>query len=297
MDMRPHTLDALNALDRDAFVALLGNVYEHRTNAAEAAFAARPFATLGAVFAAFRQSAREGSEAERMALVRSHPDLAERAARAGTLTPDSAGEQRAAGLDRMGKADYATFHRLNDAYRGKFGFPFIICVRRHTKDSILANFERRLAHAPDEELGAALDEIDRIAALRLSALVTGDGTLNVNGRLTTHVLDAQSGRPAAGVAVTLRELSQSGDARTVAEAVTNDDGRTSAPLIADRPLPIGRYELSFMAGDYFVRQQATLSDPPFLDVVPVRFAIAEAEGNYHVPLLLTPWSYSTYRGS
>lgn len=293
----PLALETLNALARDAFVAHLGNVYEHGARAAEAAFAARPFATVQALFGGLSRFWRAGAGEDRLALVRSHPDLAGRAAIAGALTRESMAEQQAAGLDRLSEAEYAEFYWLNDAYRRKFGFPFIICVRRHTKDSILANFERRLAHTPDAELAAALDEIDRIAALRLAALVTGEGALAVNGRLSTHVLDTQAGRPAAGLAVTLSEVSRSGETRVVVRTITNADGRTAPPLIADRPLPIGRYELSFAAGDYFARHQAALPDPPFLDVVPVRFGIADAEGHYHVPVLLTPWSYSTYRGS
>ena len=176
-------------------------------------------------------------------------------------------------------------------------FPSSFACDATPRNSILANFERRLAHPPDAELAIAFDEIDRIAALRLAGLVTGEGNLAVNGRLSTHVLDTQAGRPAAGLAVTLSELSRSGEARVIARAVTNVDGRTAEPLIAGRPVPIGRYELAFAAGEYFARQRTTLADPPFLDIVPVRFGVAEAEGHYHVPLLITPWSYSTYRGS
>jgi 2-oxo-4-hydroxy-4-carboxy-5-ureidoimidazoline decarboxylase len=83
----------------------------------------------------------------------------------------------------------------------------------------------------------------------------------------------------------------------VARATTNADGRTDAPLIAGRPVPIARYALRFAVGDYFRARGAPLADPPFLGVVPVHFAVAEPEGNYHVPLLVTPWSYATYRGS
>jgi 2-oxo-4-hydroxy-4-carboxy-5-ureidoimidazoline decarboxylase len=92
-------------------------------------------------------------------------------------------------------------------------------------------------------------------------------------------------------------LSKNAEPRLVASAVTNRDGRTDAPLIGGRPLPIGRYELRFHVADYFARLHAPQSDPPFLDTVPVQFALAEPEGRYHVPLLVTPWSYSTYRGS
>ena len=82
-----------------------------------------------------------------------------------------------------------------------------------------------------------------------------------------------------------------------ATAITNADGRTDQPLIGGRPLPIGRYELRFAVGDHFRRRGIDGGDPPFLDIVPLRFSIAEPEGHYHVPLLCTPWSYSTYRGS
>ncbi len=83
----------------------------------------------------------------------------------------------------------------------------------------------------------------------------------------------------------------------IATVLSNRDGRTDAPLIGGRPLPIGRYELRFHVGAYFAGLGVAQGDPPFLDVVPVQFAIAEPEGHYHVPLLVTPWSYSTYRGS
>ena len=83
----------------------------------------------------------------------------------------------------------------------------------------------------------------------------------------------------------------------ISRATTNADGRTDRPLVADAPIPIAQYELRFAVGDYFARQGTPAADPPFLDIVPVRFAIAEPEAHYHIPLLVTPWSYATYRGS
>jgi 2-oxo-4-hydroxy-4-carboxy-5-ureidoimidazoline decarboxylase len=136
----------------------------------------------------------------------------------------------------------------------------------------------------------------RIAALRLDQRIP-DARLGLNGRLSTHVLDTHAGRPAAGLWIGLRELSLHDDPRLVARVATNADGRTDAPLIHGRPVPIGRYELLFAVGDYFAERGIPVADPPFLDVVPVRFSVAEPEGHYHVPLLVTPWSYSTYRGS
>jgi 5-hydroxyisourate hydrolase len=108
----------------------------------------------------------------------------------------------------------------------------------------------------------------------------------VSGRLTTHVLDTAAGRPAAGVAVTLHR-----DGEPVASAVTNADGRTDAPLLEGEALVAGVYELVFAVGAYFA------ATPGFLDEVPVRFTVADASQRYHVPLLVSPWSYCTYRGS
>ena len=125
-------------------------------------------------------------------------------------------------------------------------------------------------------------------ALRGSALLAG---------LTTHVLDITRGAPARGMRVELYEIDEGGGRRTVADIATNADGRTNQPLIAAPDARIGRFELVFHAGDYFRSQGAKLADPPFLDLVPIRFAVADPSAHYHVPLIVSPWSYSTYRGS
>jgi len=115
------------------------------------------------------------------------------------------------------------------------------------------------------------------------------------GKLTTHVLDTARGVPAAGMRV---ELVAIGAARELLKTITtNDDGRADAPLLEGSEFRQGRYELVFYAGDYFGAAALKLADPAFLDVVPIRFGIAEPETHYHVPLLVSPWSYSTYRGS
>ena len=291
------SLDQLNAADAPGFVAALGDIYEHAPWVAQAVLGERPFATLAALHAAMAAAVRGAAPDRRLDLIRAHPDLAGKAARAGSLTAESKAEQASAGLDRLSEAELAQFHRLNDAYREKFAIPFIICVRRHGKESILRQFEHRLRNGAAAETETALAEIVRIAALRLDQRVAAADRLEVHGRLSTHVLDTHRGTPAAGVAVELFELSAAGERISVARAVTNRDGRTDAPLIDGRPLPIARYELCFHVADYFARLGAPQSDPPFLDVVPVRFAVAEPEGHYHVPLLVTPWSYATYRGS
>ena len=99
------------------------------------------------------------------------------------------------------------------------------------------------------------------------------------------------------MSIELCEIAADGAARTLKRVVTNADGRTDQPLIAAAPIPIAIYELRFSVSDYFARRRAPMADPPFLGVVPVRFAVAEPEGKYHVPLSVTPWAYSTYRGS
>jgi 2-oxo-4-hydroxy-4-carboxy-5-ureidoimidazoline decarboxylase len=291
------SLDQLNAANKAQFVTALGAIYEHSPWVAEAVVAKRPFATLVALHEAMMQAVRSADEAAKLKLLKAHPDLAGKAARAGSITADSQGEQASAGLDRLNETEFETFHRLNEAYAKKFGFPFIICVRRHTKDSIFRQFEARLVSDTARERKTALLEIFRIAVLRLDQHVEAPDRLKVHGRLTTHVLDTHGGHPAQGVGVELHELSASGAGRLVTAAVSNADGRTDAPLIAGRPLPIGSYELRFAVGDYFARRAVALADPPFLDVVPLRFSIAEPEGHYHVPLIVTPWSYATYRGS
>jgi len=122
-------------------------------------------------------------------------------------------------------------------------------------------------------------------------------TASTGPRLTTHVLDTAQGKPAAGVRIDVSSIDAAGRAHLLVTATTNAGGRTDAPLLAGDALPPGRYEIAFHVGTYFRRVGALVADPPFLDVVPVRFAIADAQGHYHVPLLVSPWSYTTYRGS
>jgi hydroxyisourate hydrolase len=116
-------------------------------------------------------------------------------------------------------------------------------------------------------------------------------------RLTTHILDTTRGRPAANVRIQLFRLLPDDTRLLLADLHSNQDGRTDAPLLAGDSISPGRYELLFHMGDYFSQHHAGLGDPAFLDQVPIRFAIAETSGHYHVPLLASPWAYSTYRGS
>jgi 5-hydroxyisourate hydrolase len=118
------------------------------------------------------------------------------------------------------------------------------------------------------------------------------------GRLTTHVLDIARGRPAAGMTVELWRLDVGRETRALLRAArTNADGRTAEPMLANAEMMAGVYELVFAVGDYFRMQGMPTAEPPFLDRVPIRFGIADPAAHYHVPLLTSPWAYSTYRGS
>jgi 2-oxo-4-hydroxy-4-carboxy-5-ureidoimidazoline decarboxylase len=295
--MSQKTLAELNACSRADFVNALANIFEYSPWIAEQAAAARPFAGVKQLFETMKAAVDRAPSELRLALIKAHPDLANKTQRAAGLTAESNAEQNSVGLDRLSDAEYAAFERVNNAYRTKFGFPYIVCVRRHTKDSILRDFERRLTNDAAAETQKSVEEICRIAALRVDQLVASEDRLAVHGRLSTHVLDTHSGKPAAGIAVELIELSDLGNSRVVTRATTNADGRTDAPLIGGRPVPIGRYELTFSVGKYFAERRVPMSDPPFLDQIPLRFSVSDPEGHLHVPLLVTPWSYATYRGS
>jgi 5-hydroxyisourate hydrolase len=118
------------------------------------------------------------------------------------------------------------------------------------------------------------------------------------GKLTTHVLDTVHGGPAANLTIELWSINAESGAKTLLKTkITNADGRTDAPMLADNEFTVGVYELVFAIGPYFAQKLVSLPEPLFLDRVPIRFGIADPQAHYHVPLLASPWAYSTYRGS
>ena len=158
-------------MDRDDFVAHFGGVFEESPWIAREAWESRPFGSVDALHAAMVWVVEHSPRAARLELIRAHPDLAGRAAIAGALTPESTREQAAAGLDRLTPAQYERITTLTAAYRERFGFPFVVCAREHTPDSIIATAAARLEARPDEEEQTALSEIAKIARLRLDDLV------------------------------------------------------------------------------------------------------------------------------
>jgi 2-oxo-4-hydroxy-4-carboxy-5-ureidoimidazoline decarboxylase len=161
-------------LERDAFVASFGGVFEGSPWIAQAAWDGGPYASVAALHAAMVAIVQDAPRDMRLALIRAHPELAGKAAIAGTLTAESTREQAAAGLDRLTPDQHARILSLTSAYRERFGFPFVICAREHSADSIITDATARLAHAPDAEERTALAEIAKIAALRLADLITDD---------------------------------------------------------------------------------------------------------------------------
>ena len=157
----------VEASDRNRFLSVYGHLFEHSPWVVERAWALGPFADAKALHAAFLQVVEQADAAERLSLVRAHPQLADKAAIAAGLTASSASEQSSAGLDRLTAAEFQAFHALNRAYQQRFGFPFIICVRLHDKTGILAAMRDRLVRAPDDELAEALVQVGLIARLRL----------------------------------------------------------------------------------------------------------------------------------
>ena len=161
------TVSQLNRSDREAFTNVVGFAFEHSPWIAEAAWERRPFESVDDLHARMVAIVEQAPVEKRIALICAHPDLAGRVAREGRLTPASRDEQGSAGLDALSVGEIARFETLNGAYRARFGFPFVICARENTKDSILAELETRSRNAPEREIEKALQEIAKIARLRL----------------------------------------------------------------------------------------------------------------------------------
>lgn len=274
---------------------------------------------------------------ERLALLRAHPDLCaallkkmksqqQEEGNDGELTAESRLEQRRSGLSSLTPEELQKFIHLNEEYKSKFNIPFILAVRNATKYTVLCAIERRVHSSYETEISTALSQVHNIAWMRLLAIVDPpfirkDGIEEVDvghgGFLTCHILDTAHGVPAKGMHVELNRLEEmNADEETMNKQegeqsprqnnyhrtlltsfVSNTDGRSGAPLLSGPKFAVGRYELSFYVGDYFASCGTSLAGTPFLDIVPVQFGIDDPTSHYHVPLLVSPWSYSTYRGS
>jgi 2-oxo-4-hydroxy-4-carboxy-5-ureidoimidazoline decarboxylase len=162
------TLAELNLLDRASFVEAVGRIFEDSPWVAERAFDARPFASLDALHAAMMEQVEGATFAETLALLKAHPDLGTRA----RLSPASAEEQAGAGLDSLTPSEFEQLHRLNAAYRSRFGFPFLLAVKGSTKHDVLRALQTRMESTPEDEHREALRQVYRIARFRLEDLIT-----------------------------------------------------------------------------------------------------------------------------
>jgi 2-oxo-4-hydroxy-4-carboxy-5-ureidoimidazoline decarboxylase len=287
------SLAELNNIDRAAFVTALGPLFEHSPWVAEETFDCRPFRDAAHLYVELCATLRRAAPERRIALIRAHPDLAGRLAALGQLTAASAREQASAGLNRLSEKELSEFQTLNASYRARFGWPFVICARLNSREDILRAMRSRLGNSPETEQRTALDEIEKIAQLRLAdaLAVEKSSAVAMSAKLSTHVLDLSVGRPAAGLRLALWRLDP--QRCLVKSDVTNVDGRTDTPLLGPSEMTAGAFEIVFGVGEYFGRGAGV----PFFDEVSVCFNLIDPAASYHIPLLVTPWSYSTYRGS
>jgi 2-oxo-4-hydroxy-4-carboxy-5-ureidoimidazoline decarboxylase len=167
------SLSQVNSLSRDEFVRIVGPVFEHSPWIAEETWPKRPFASVEQLHKTLIETVGNAGEEKQLALICAHPDLVGRLALAGQLTRESTGEQASAGLDKLTPQQVELFQTNNAAYKEKFGFPFVICARLNKKEAILNGFKIRLQNSREQEIKAALEEIYKIAELRLRDLISG----------------------------------------------------------------------------------------------------------------------------
>jgi OHCU decarboxylase len=167
------TISQINGLEKGSFVRLVGPVFEHSPWIAEETWPQKPFVSLEKLHHCLCETVTASGEEKKLALIQAHPDLVGRLALAGQLTKESTNEQASAGLDKLSPEEVTLFNRQNTAYKERFGFPFIICARLNKKEAILRGFESRLKNSREQEIKTALEEIFKIAELRLQDLTQG----------------------------------------------------------------------------------------------------------------------------
>lgn len=276
-------LSVLNQMSEDEFTSVLGAIFEDSSWIAREAWGKRPFENLAGLHAAMVDVVQAATPEQKLSLLRAHPELGAR----GKLTQASAAEQGGQGLDRLQQQEAEAFERANAAYRERFGFPFIIAVRgARDRAAILQAIKTRTTHELSQEIHEALAQVARIAQFRLNDAVHDDAVQG-KGRLTTHILDTAKGEAATDVGITLYRLEDEGP-RMVCEGRTDAQGR--AMLLQGASLVAGHYEVVFHVAAWRGDESGFYTD------IPVRFRVKDALAHYHVPLILAPYGYSTYRG-
>jgi len=295
------TVSELVAQPPEEIVGVLGGIYEHSPWVAEEFTkedeeALKKISTVSELAAKLKSIVNESSDEKKLALLRAHPDLCEKIEALKSLTKESQEEQSRSGLQSMTGDELAKFKTWNESYKSKFGFPFILAVRNASKSTVLSAIEGRLHNSSSQrEFNTALEQVHNIAWMRLLTKVNTD---EAAGFLTCHVLDTANGIPAEKMKIVLKRLAPEESAGVIGEFVTNDDGRLEGgPALKGESFLVGTYEWEFHVGDYFASKGQALNGTPFLNVIPLRFGIDNPDDHYHVPLLVSPWGYSTYRGS
>eukprot|EP00580_Thalassiosira_gravida_P010882 CAMPEP_0201631184 /NCGR_PEP_ID=MMETSP0493-20130528/5250_1 /ASSEMBLY_ACC=CAM_ASM_000838 /TAXON_ID=420259 /ORGANISM="Thalassiosira gravida, Strain GMp14c1" /LENGTH=328 /DNA_ID=CAMNT_0048102475 /DNA_START=46 /DNA_END=1029 /DNA_ORIENTATION=+ len=311
------------------FVAHIGGIYENTPWIAEKFYDDNLSPTLDpAVVAAtkdrisnvkilfdeIKRFIKEGGRERQLELLQSHPDLclkldfptsekgidASDTPSSGAITQESLQEQGRAGLSTLTSEERTKFHELNNKYRAKFQFPFILAVRNASTYTVLSALEGRVNSSVEEEFACALSQLDKIAWMRLLMKVDyAEGNDGHGGFLTCHVLDTANGTPASGMRIELHRYEDDGPERNgirtqqrilIKSFTTNSDGRLNGPALAGTDFYEGQYEWVFYVGDYFAKYSLSrISGTPFLDVVPLRFGLDDPTVHYHVPLLASPW--------
>lgn len=286
------SLDALNAMSAGDFSASLGPVFENAPWVATAVAAHRPFASVTALHKAMMAEIAALPADRLVRFLSGHPRLSAETLRRGT-TAESTAEQTAIGLDGLDAGLSGRLDMLNSAYEARFGFPFILAVRKASLATLFATFERRLAASPEAERAEALAEVSAISWMRLLDRVQAAPT----GGVSTYVLDTVRAAPAGGLAVELWRRESNGDMTRIVSFVTNDDGACDGTLLEGGHLAAGTYEWRYDTSTYFARHGYSTPARSYLGKVQVAFTVWNPEEHFHVPLLLSPGSYTTYRGS
>lgn len=208
-----------------------------------------------------------------------------------SLTKKFAGKEQAS-VAAASKKTIAALADTNAAYESKFGFIFIVCATGRSATEMLRLLEDRLSNTIGEELHIAMGEQMKISILRFQKLITEGSWTNLKqSQLTTHVLDTSAGRPGKDISIRL-QIPVNGVWQTIAQGITNEDGRVGDLLPAQKKLAHGNYKLVFDTGSYFAAQKIK----GFYPEVEIQFIVFD-DAHYHVPLLINPFGYSTYRGS
>jgi len=284
-------VDKINKLSSDKFRNLFSNV-AYLPLIAQKLDLARPFQDIQHLVCGIQKALDSLEYKEIIHLLETCPDLAGRLADEGLLTPESEAEQKAAGLHLLTKEEKRQLRAMNDRYRSKFGFTFIICARENKITSILSGLKTRLDNSKDVEVQVCLEEVKQIAALRALDIVKKMAIQAHPDPLSSHMLDITIGRPAHGVTLTLLKMGEKGVWQEINEKQTNVDGRASAFLSWDN-FDAGLYKVHFKTAEYF-KSQGKGCFYPYIEVV---FNIQDATQHFHIAVLLSPFGYTTYRGT